>query len=101
MLRAPSQKTEYRSVNAPWTYFLSPACPDPRRGIFEPGHRGGGDQGADQPRHVRGQGRRFRQAGLDEPVRHDGTGHVRDQLPAPLHRHMLEDDGEGTSRLQR
>ena len=27
-LRAPSQKAEYCSVNAPWTYFLSPAGPD-------------------------------------------------------------------------
>src|SRR5260370_1130372 len=27
-LRSPSQKAEYRSVNAPWTYFFSPAGPD-------------------------------------------------------------------------
>ena len=27
-LRVPSQKAEYRSVNAPWTYFFSPAGPD-------------------------------------------------------------------------
>ena len=29
---------------------------------------------------------------MDEPVRHGGAGHVGDQLPAPLHRDMLEDD---------
>ena len=27
-LRVPSQNAEYRSVNAPWTYFFSPACPE-------------------------------------------------------------------------
>ena len=27
-LRVPSQNAEYRSVNAPWTYFFSPAGPD-------------------------------------------------------------------------
>ena len=27
-LRVPSQKAEYSSVNAPWTYFFSPAGPD-------------------------------------------------------------------------
>jgi hypothetical protein len=35
---------------------------------------------------------------MDEPLRYGGTGHVSDQLPAPLHRHMLEDqqaDGQG------
>ena len=29
---------------------------------------------------------------MDEPVRHGSAGDVGDQLPAPLHRHMLEDD---------
>ena len=28
---------------------------------------------------------------MDEPVRHGGTGHVGDQQPAPLHRHVLKD----------
>ena len=27
-LRVPSQNAEYCSVNAPWTYFFSPAGPD-------------------------------------------------------------------------
>ena len=27
-LRVPSQKAEYSPVNAPWTYFFSPAGPD-------------------------------------------------------------------------
>jgi hypothetical protein len=51
-----------------------------------------GDQGADQPHHVRGQARHLPQAGMDEPVRYDGAGDVGDQLPAPLHRDMLKDD---------
>ncbi len=29
---------------------------------------------------------------MDEPVGHGSAGHVGDQLPAPLHRNMLEDD---------
>jgi hypothetical protein len=29
---------------------------------------------------------------MDEPVRDDGAGHIGDQLTAPLHRDMLEDD---------
>ena len=36
---------------------------------------------------------------MDEPVRHERAGHIGDQLPAPLHRHMLENhqvDGQDT-----
>jgi hypothetical protein len=36
---------------------------------------------------------------MDEPAGHHSAGDVGDQLPAPLHRHMLEDDqvnGQGT-----
>jgi hypothetical protein len=36
---------------------------------------------------------------VDESVRHQGAGDVGDQLPAPLHRDMLEHDqvhGQGT-----
>ena len=85
-------------MKAPWTYFLSPAWPGPQRGLIEPGHGRGGDQGADQPHHLRGQGCRLRQAGMDEAVRDGGAGHVGDQLPAPLHRDVLEDhqvNGQG------
>ena len=39
--------------------LLLPGRPGPQRGLVEPGHRSGGDQGADQPHHVRGQGRRL------------------------------------------
>ena len=28
MLRVPRWNAGYSSVNAPWTYFFSPACPD-------------------------------------------------------------------------
>ena len=86
-------------MNAPWTYFLSPAGPDRSVSLAGPGDRRGGDQGADQPYHLCGQGRRRRQAGMDEPVRDGGAGDVGDQLPGPLHRHVLEDhqvNGQGT-----
>ena len=45
-----------------------------------------------QRHDVRGQGGCPCQARVDEPVRHGGPGYVGDQLPAPLHRDMLEDD---------
>ena len=72
--------------------LLLPGRPGPQRRLVEPRHRGGGDQGADQPHHVRGQGCRRRQAGMDEPIGHGSAGDVGDQLAAPLHRNMLEDD---------
>jgi hypothetical protein len=72
--------------------FLLPGRPGPQRGLVEPGDRRGGDQGADQPHHLRGQARSLPQAGMDEPVRYRSAGDVGDQLPAPLHRDMLEDD---------
>jgi hypothetical protein len=37
---------------------------------------------------------------MDEPLRHDGAGHVGDQLPAPLHRDMLEDHQVNRQRAQ-
>ena len=72
--------------------LLLPGRPGAQRGLIEPGDRRGGDQGADQPHHVRGQGRCLRQAGMDEPIGHGSAGDVGDQLPAPLHGNMLEDD---------
>jgi len=72
--------------------LLLPGRPGPQRRLVEPRHSSGGDQGADQPHHVRGQGCRLRQAGMDEPIGHRRAGDVGDQLPAPLHGNMLEDD---------
>ena len=72
--------------------LLLPGRPGPQRGLVEPRHGSGGDQGADQPHHLRGQARSLPQAGMDEPVGHGSAGDVGDQLPAPLHRDMLEDD---------
>ena len=91
-LRAPSQKAEYCSVNAPWTYFFSPAGPDRSVVSSNPATAAAVIRVADQRHHLRGQGRRLRQAGMDEPVGHGSAGDVGDQLPAPLHRDMLEDD---------
>jgi len=54
-------------VNAPWTYFFSPGRAGPQRRLVESRDRGGGDQGADQPRRVRDQARGLPQAGVDEP----------------------------------
>jgi hypothetical protein len=48
------------------------------------GDRGSGDQGADQRHHACGQGCRRCQAGMDEPVRDYGAGHIGDQRTAPL-----------------
>ena len=81
---------EYRSVNAPWTYFFSPGRPGARRRLVEPGHGRRGDQGPDQRHRLAGQARGLRQARVDEPLGHGGAGHVGDQLPAPLHRDVLE-----------
>jgi ABC transporter len=80
--------------------LLLPGRPGPQRGLAEAGYGRGGDQGADQRHHVRGQGRSPRQARMDEPLRHDGAGHVGDQLPAPLHRDMLEDHQVNRQRTQ-
>ena len=55
--RAPSQNAEYCSVNAPCTYFFSPAGPDRSVVSSNPATADGGDQGADQPHHLRGQAR--------------------------------------------
>ena len=41
----------------------------PQRRLDEPGHGSSGDQGADQRHHLSRQGRRHRQAGMDEPNR--------------------------------
>ena len=90
-LRVPSQKAEYNSVNAPWTYFLSPAGPDRSVVSSNPGDRGSGDQGADQPHRVRDQDGGLSQAGVDEPGRHHAAGQVRDQKLRPLDRDVLED----------
>ena len=60
--------------------LLVPGRPGPQRRLVEPRHGSGGDQGPDQPHHVRGQRRCLRQAGMDEPVRYQGAGHVGDQL---------------------
>ena len=76
--------------------LLLPGRPGPQRRLIKPRHRSSGDQGADQGHHVRGQGRRLRQAGMDEPLRYD----VGDQVPAPLHRDMLEDDQVNRQRPQ-
>src|SRR5712691_1187625 len=72
--------------------LLLPGRPGPQRRLVEPRHAGGGDQGADQPHHAGRQVSRSRQAGVDEPRRDLGAGHVADQLPAPLDGHVLEDD---------
>jgi len=80
--------------------LLLPGRAGPQRGLVEPGDCGGGDQGADQPHHVRGQGRRLRQARMDEPGRHCGACDIGDQVPAPLHRDMLEDDQVYSQRTQ-
>ena len=72
--------------------LLLPGRPGPQRRLIEPRDRRGGDQGADQPHHLCGQPRGLPQARVDEPGRDGSAGHVGDQLQAPLHRDMLEDD---------
>ena len=89
-LRVPSQNAEYSLGERAVDVLLLPGRPGPQRRLVEPGHGRRGDQGADQRHHLAGQGRRPRQARVDEPLRHGGAGHVGDQLPAPLHRDVLE-----------
>jgi len=71
--------------------LLLPGRPRPQRGLVEPGDRGGGDQGADQPHRVRDQPGGLPQARVDEPGRHDAARQVREQELRPLDRDMLED----------
>ena len=101
-VQAPGSEpnAEYSSVNAPWTYFFSPAGPARSVVSSNPATGGGGDQGADQRDHAGGQRRRLRQAGVDEPVRDRCAGHVGDQQPAPLHRHVLENHQVNRQRPQ-
>ena len=87
----PSQKAEYSSVNAPWTYFFSPAGPDrsvvssnPATGAAAIRVRISRIASVDQPRGLP-------QAGVDEPGRHNAAGQVGDQGLRPLDRDVLED----------
>ena len=80
--------------------LLLPGRPGPQRRLIEPRDRRGGDQGADQPHHLCGQPRSLPQARMDEPGRDGSAGHVGDQLPAPLHRDVLEDDQVNGQRPQ-
>ena len=54
----------------------------------------------DQRHDLRGHRRGLRQAGVDEPGGHVRAGHVGEQLPAPLHRHVLEDQQVDGQRPQ-
>ena len=78
-------------MNAPWTYFFSPAGPDRSVVSSNPATGAAVIRARISAHHVRGQRRGLRQARVDEPVRDSGAGHVGDQLPAPLHRDVLED----------
>jgi hypothetical protein len=68
-LPVPSQNG-YSSVNASWTYFLSPYPRPTRTGASSrrTGDRGGGDQDADQPHRVRDQPGGLAQAGISGQV---------------------------------
>ena len=98
-LRAPSQNAEYSSVNAPWTYFFSPAGPDRSVVSSNPATAAAVIRVRISRTTSAARTAACAQARMDEPGRHGGAGHVGDQLPAPLHRDMLEDDqvnGQGT-----
>ena len=85
-------------MNAPWTYFFSPAAPD--RSVVSSNPTTFAAMSSvlisDGPG---GHGRGLREAGVDEPGGYLRPGHVGQQLQAPLHRQVLEDqqvDGQRT-----
>jgi len=80
--------------------FLLPGRAAPDRGLVEPGHRRQPDRGLDELDHLGQRGRAPGQHAVHEPCRRAGpAGQVRDQLHAPLHRHMLVDDDVNHQRL--
>jgi hypothetical protein len=99
-VQAPCPEPECRASlgeRAVDVLFL-PGRAGPQRRLIEPGNRSGGDQCTDQRHHVRRQIRGLGQAGMDEPVRDGSAG---DELSAPLHRGMLEDDQVNASARSR
>ena len=85
------QKAEYSSVNAPCTYFFSPAGPERSVVSSNPATaaavirvRISRTTSAARPAACRRQ--------MDEPVGYDSAGDIGGRLPAPLHRDVLEDD---------
>jgi len=72
--------------------FLLPSAPAPQRGLIEPGHIRGGDQGLDQLDHIRDHLGRLCQTRVHEARRDLRPGQIRDQPRAPLDRHVLEHD---------
>ena len=91
MLRVPSRNAGYSSVNAPWTYFFSPAGPD--RSVVSSNPATGA---AAISVRISRTGSLTRpggpaQAGVDEPGRQHAAREVGDQELRPLDRDVLED----------
>ena len=87
-------------MNAPWTYFFSPAAPDRSVVSSNPTTLAAMISVLISFTTPAAIDAAFAQAGVDEPGGHLRAGHVGQQQPAPLHGHVLEDQQVDRQRAQ-